>query len=319
MRNHCKNKVDYSRALCLLNIRHPWSNLKYLYRHISAKTHKCTKPSIGLASVVCVLLVKIGIVMQTHGNLTASYLWQPGEFARRMLGERPSPVPPTRELWPPPQQPLSISTLHIAYLQDEPLPRRAATLPCQIYPATINAEHEYSSHNRPRVCTVGTNTEPPPTILSRMRHLMKRQQDEPDKTIVASCPPTGRLTAVPRETTFDIKEDENSARRAINGIKKAISGVKYRVAPGSEAVDSPKIVYHVPKPGDRMTTTFGAEDKRRSWCKLPSRTSCSRRLRAFSEWCRHRPRRPPRRQPHPPRLQITQVWWWRTLVAGLWA
>ncbi|XP_047029712.1 uncharacterized protein LOC124637364 isoform X2 [Helicoverpa zea] len=249
--------------------------------------------------------------MQTHGNLTASYLWQPGEFARRMLGERPSPVPPTRELWPPPQQPLSISTLHIAYLQDEPLPRRAATLPCQTFPATIHSEHEYS---RPRVCTVGTNTEPPPTILTRMRQLMKRQDDEHDKTIVASCPPTGRLTAVPRETTFDIKDDENSARRALNGIKKAISGMKYRVAPGSEAVDSPKIVYHVPKPGDRMTTTFGAEENKRRWCKLPSRTSCSRRLRAFSEWCRHRPRRPPRRQPQPPRLQITQV---IALICGL--
>lgn len=269
------------------------------------KSYKRTKPSIGLASVVCVLLVNTGIVMQTHGNLTASYLWQPGEFARRMLGERPSPVPPTRELWPPPQQPLSISTLHIAYLQDEPLPpRRAATLPCQTFPATINVEQEYS---RPRVCTVGTNTEPPPTIFTRMRRLIKRSQDEPDKTITPNCPPTGRLTAVPRETTFDIKEDENSARRAFNGIKKAISGVKYRVAPGSEVVDSPKIVYHVPKPGDRMTTTFGAEERKRSWCKLPSRTSCSRRLRAFSDWCRHRPRRPPRRQPHAPRLQITQV------------
>ncbi|XP_026734222.1 uncharacterized protein LOC113498442 [Trichoplusia ni] len=242
--------------------------------------------------------------MQTHGNLTASYLWQPGEFARRMLGERPSPVPPTRELWPPPQQPLSISTLQLAYLQDEPLPRRAATLPCQIYSGPTTADTEYS---KPRVCTVGTNTEPPPTILNRLRQLMKRQQTETDKTISATCPPTGRLTAVPRETTFDVKEEENSARRAYNGLKKAISGVKYRVAPGSEAVDSPKIVYHVPKPGDRMTSTFGAEEKKSRWCKVPSRTSCSRRLRAFSEWCRRRPRRPPRRQPQPPRLQITQV------------
>lgn len=242
--------------------------------------------------------------MQTHGNLTASYLWQPGEFARRMLGERPSPVPPTRELWPPPpQQPLSISTLHIAYLQDEPLPRRAATLPCPSYPAAIS-DQEYT---RPRVCTVGTNTEPPPTLLNRLRLLMKRQETESDKIITPSCPPTGRLTAVPKETTFEIKEEETSARRTFNGIKKAITGVKYRVAPGSEAVESPKIVYDMPKPGDRMTTTFGADEKKSRWCKVPSRAGCSRRLRAFSEWCRRRPRRPPRRQPHLPRLQITQV------------
>lgn len=298
---HCSSFIKYSPSLI---------QFKMPLLDISKRTPTSARSLYWISDrsfcILLLLLVKIGVVMQTHGNLTASYLWQPGEFARRMLGERPSPVPPTRELWPTPQQPLSISTLHIAYLQDEPLPRRAATLPCHTYTATTATEHEYS---RPRVCTIGTNTEPPPTILTRLRLLMKRQQNEPEKTIIASCPPTGRLTAVPRETTFDIKEEENSARRAFNGIKKAISGVKYRVAPGSEPVESPKIVYHVPKPGDRMTTTFGAEEKKHRCCicKLPSRTSCSRRLRAFSEWCRHRPRRPPRRQSHPPRLQITQV------------
>lgn len=264
------------------------------------KTDKCTKPCIGLAIVKNVPLVKIGIVMQTHGNLTASYLWQPGEFARRMLGARPAPIPPTRELWPP-QQPLSISTLHIAYLQDEPLPKRAATLPCQAYTVP---DHDYV---KPQVCTVGTNTDPPPKLINKLRFLVKRQDSTPAKTITASISPAGRLTAIPRETTFEVKEEENSTKRAFSGIKKAITGVKYRVAPGSEAVDSPKIVYEIPKPGDRMSTTFGAEKETRRWCKLPSRASCSRSLRTFRDWCRRRPRRPPRRQPNLPRLQMTQV------------
>ncbi|XP_059052600.1 uncharacterized protein LOC131847143 isoform X1 [Achroia grisella] len=235
--------------------------------------------------------------MQTHGNLTASYLWQPGEFARRMLGERPSPVSPTRELWPAPQQPLSISTLHITYLQDEPVPRRAATLPSQTYiPTTMTIENE---HNRPSLCTVGTNTDPPETILNRLKRLTRRQNDVP----VGPLPPT-RLTAVPRETSID-KED-NAAMRALNEFKKAISSAKYRITPGTETVESPKIVYDVSKPGNRMTTTFGARESRR-WCSMPSKASCSQRLRAIGGWCRQHPRRPSRRPPHPPRLQITQV------------
>ncbi|KAI8436713.1 hypothetical protein MSG28_010196 [Choristoneura fumiferana] len=200
--------------------------------------------------------------MQPHGNLTASYLWQPGEFARRMLGERPSPVPPTRELWPPQQQ-LSISTLHVAYLQDEPYTRRAATLPSQPY----------------------------------------RKQD--DEIVEAQQPTTGRLTAV-RETAIDSKERKTLPEKRLTASKKAISGAKYRIAPGSETLDSPKISYELPKPGDRMTTTFGAR-KSKSWCKLPSREGCRRHLRTIADWCSRRPRRPPRRQSHPRRLQITQV------------
>lgn len=239
--------------------------------------------------------------MQTHGNLTASYLWQPGEFARRMLGERPSAVPPTRDIWPLPQQPLSISTLHVAYLHDEPLPRRSATLPPQTYVSTTLPEHEYAT--RPRVCTIGTNTDPPPTVLSRLRQLLKREEDNNDTYL----PPTGRLTAVPKETTFAVKEEDNSARKALSGIRKAMSGAKYRIAPNSEVVESPKIVYNVPKPGDRMTTTFGARE-RRWWSKKPSRASCTKRLRAISSWCHSRQRQPSaRRQPQAPRLQITQV------------
>lgn len=237
--------------------------------------------------------------MQTHGNLTASYLWQPGELARRMLGERPSPVPPTRDLWPPPPQPLSISTLHVAYLQDEPATRKAATLPPQPYVSTtIPLEYE---HSRPHVCTVGTNTDPPPTIFARIRRLVHRQDNVP-----AGHSPPGRLTAVPRETALEVKEEDNAAKKAFNGIKKAISGAKYRIAPNTETVDSPKIVYDMPKPGDRMTTTFGAREPRR-WFSMPSRAACSRRFRAVGGWCRRRPHRPPRRQSHPPRLQITQV------------
>ncbi|XP_013186905.1 uncharacterized protein LOC106132122 [Amyelois transitella] len=236
--------------------------------------------------------------MQTHGNLTASYLWQPGELARRMLGERPSPVPPTRDIWPTPHQPLSISTLHVAYLQDEPAPRRAATLPPQPYvPTTIPLEHE---HSRPRVCTVGTNTDPPLTVLGRLRRLIRKDEDGP-----IGQPPPGRLTAIPRETALDVKEEENAAKRAYSGIKKAISGAKYRIAPGTETVGSPKIVYDMPKPGDRMTTTFGVREPRK-WFSMPSAATCSRRIRSVGGWCRPRPQRPPRRQPQP-RLQITQV------------
>lgn len=184
-------------------------------------------------------------------------------------------------------------------MQDDLPPRRAATLPLQPYaPTTIPLETEYP---RPRVCTVGTNTDPPATILSRLRSLVKKQEELP-----IGHPPPGRLTAVPRETALDVKEDENAAKKAFNGLKKALSGAKYRIAPGTEAVESPKIVYDIQKPGDRMTTTFGAREPRR-WWRLPSREACSRRLRAVGSWCQRHPRRPPRRQSHPPRLQITQV------------
>lgn len=277
-------------------------------------------------------LVKIRAVMQTHGNLTANYLWQPGEFARRMLGERPSPVPPTRELWPPPQQPISISTLHVAYNQDGQYTRRAATLPPKPYVSTtVPVESEYvereyyrpdpnyhrpdseyhrpehevyrseREYHRPRVCTIGTNTDPPLTIISRLRHLFKKDDDVP-----IGIPPPGRLTAIPRETAIDSREEENRAQRALSRIKKAISGAKYRIAPGTEAVDSPKISYDISKPGDRMTTTFGAREPRQ-WCKLPSKESCSRRLRSMGNCCTSKSRRPPRREPHPTGLQITQV------------
>lgn len=271
--------------------------------------------------------------MHTHGNLTANYLWQPGEFARRMLGERPSPVPPTRELWPPPQQPISISTLHVAYNQDEPYTRRAATLPPQTYvPTTVTVEREHvereyhrpereyhrtdreyhrperehhrseREYHRPRVCTIGTNTDPPPTIISRLRHFFKKKDDVP-----IGIPPPGRLTAVPRETAIDSRDEDTRAQRALSRIRKAISGAKYRIAPGTETVHSPKISYDISKPGDRMTTTFGAREPRQ-WCKLPSRESCSKRLRGMGNCCTPKPRRPPRREPQPPGLQITQVW-----------
>lgn len=235
--------------------------------------------------------------MQPHGNLTASYLWQPGELARRMLGERPSPVPPTRDLWPPPQ-PLSISTLHVAYLQDEPQ-RRASTLPPRQY-APTPVEHRPG----PRLCTVGTNTDPPPTILNRLRTLVRRPREDTP----IGHPPPGRLTAVPRETEVNDEVTENPARRAISTIKKALTGAKYRIAPNSDSVESPKIVYDIPKPGDRMVATFGARDSKR-WCRMPSRADLARRWRAAGG-CFERPRRPrpSRRQPQPPTLQITQVW-----------
>lgn len=257
-------------------------------------------------------------MMQTHGNLTANYLWQPGEFARRMLGERPSPVPPTRELWPPPQQPISISTVHVAYNQDEPYTRRAATLPPQTYVSTTapvereyvereyyRPEHEHRrperEYHRPRVCTIGTNTDPSSTILSRLRHLFKKDDDVP-----IGIPPPGRLTAVPRETAIDSRDEDNRAQRALSRIKKALSGAKYRIAPGTEVVDSPKISYDTSKPGNRMTTTFGAREPRQ-WCKLPSKESCSRRLRGMGKCCTTKSRRPQRREPYTPGLQITQV------------
>ncbi|CAH2048565.1 unnamed protein product, partial [Iphiclides podalirius] len=233
--------------------------------------------------------------MHTHGDLSASCLWQPGELARRMLGERPSPVPPTRELWPPPHQPMSISTLHVAYSQDEPLPRRATSLHEQPYlPTTV--ERDY----RPRLCTVGTNTDPPPTLLDRLKLIVKKPHKEP----VEDSPP-GRLKILPRDEGLEIKEDGNAAQRALRGLKKAITGARCRITPGSGSVESPKIVFDTPKPGDRMMTTFGARP-RRKWCRLPTRRECARRLRALSGCCERQPRRPPRRTPQP-RLQITQV------------
>lgn len=245
--------------------------------------------------------------MQTHGNLTASYLWQPGELARRILGERPAPVPPTRELWPPvgpPVLPFSISTLHVAYLEEEPPPRRSATLPPRAYEQAPQLP-EYIV-NRPRFCTIGTNTEQPPTVLDRVRMFFKmRKKDEcPIET-----PPAGRLTAVTRDATIEtIEDNENIARRAFNGFKKAFTVSKYRIAPDTETVDSPKIVYAIAKPGDRMTNAFGTL-KTRNRCKLPSRSSCTRHIRSMGTWCKSdpRPQRPPRRNSQPTRLQITQV------------
>lgn len=233
--------------------------------------------------------------MQTHGNLTASYLWQPGELARRMLGERPSPVPPTRELWPPPSQPLSISTLHVAYLQDEPQ-RRASTLPPRQY-ASTPVEHRPG----PRLCTIGTNTDPPSTILKRLVGMVRRQRDD---TPIGHAPP-GRLTAIPRETAINDGLVEHPARRTINTIKKAITGAKYRVAPNNDSVESPKIVYDIPKPGDRMARTFGARESK-SWCRMPSRAGLTMKCRAAGA-CLKRHRRPLRRNPPLPTLQITQV------------
>ncbi|XP_014358092.2 uncharacterized protein LOC106710524 [Papilio machaon] len=235
--------------------------------------------------------------MQPHGNLSASCLWQPGELARRMLGERPAPVPPTRDLWPKPEHPMSISTLHVAYLQDEPPPRRASSLQEQPYlPTTVEDDCEY----RPRLCTIGTNTDPPPTIFDRLRQIIKKQHIDP----VESSPP-GRLRIVARDEALEIKDEENAAQRALRGIKKAISGAKCRITPGSESVESPKIVFDTPKPGDRMMTTFGARPRRR-WCRVPSRYEIVRRLRELGACCARAPRPPPRRTPQPP-LQITQV------------
>ncbi|XP_068633653.1 uncharacterized protein [Battus philenor] len=235
--------------------------------------------------------------MQTHGNLSASCLWQPAELARRMLGERPTPVPPTRELWPPPNHPMSISTLHVAYLQDEPQPQRAASLHEQPYlPTTV----EYDSSFRPRLCTVGTNTDPPPTIFDKLKSLVKKHNLQP----VEDSPP-GRLKIVTHDETLEIKDEGNPAQKALKSLKKAITGAKCRITPGSENVESPKIVFDTPKPGDRMMTTFGARP-RRKWCRLPVGFECARRLRGLSACCARRPCRPPRRSPQP-RLQITQV------------
>ncbi|CAG4965104.1 unnamed protein product [Parnassius apollo] len=221
-----------------------------------------------------------------------------------MLGERPAPVPPTRELWPPPHQPMSISTLHIAYLQDEPELRRATSLHEQPYVSTtVDLDRDY----RPGLCTIGTNTDPPPTILDRLRLLIKRRHIEP----VEDSPP-GRLKIVPRDEGLEVKEEINAAQKALNGIKKAITGAKCRITPGSGGVDSPKIVFDTSKPGDRMMTTFGASSRKR-WCKMPSKNECTRRLRALGGCCVRPQHRAARRMPQL-RLQITQV---IALICGL--
>lgn len=263
------------------------------------KPFKCVESLYWISGLLSVLIL---LAMTTHGNLTASYLWQPGELARRMLGDRPSSVPPTRELWPPinaPRIPITISTLQVAYLQEEPPPRRAATLPSQQY-APESPPIGYVSY-QPRFCTVGTNTDAPPGIIDKLRSIFSKT-----KTHEAQIG-AGRLTAVIEETTLEPKED-NATRKVLNGIRKAISGAKSRVVPETETVDSPKIVYDMPKPGDRMNSVFGSRD-RSKW--IPSRTSCSRRFQALGSWCssKVRPRRrsPPRRQSYQPRLQITQV------------
>nr|XP_026492337.1 uncharacterized protein LOC113397997 [Vanessa tameamea] len=235
--------------------------------------------------------------MQTHGNLAASSLWQPSELARRMLGERPSPVPPTRELWPPPEPILSISTLQLAYQQNEDIsPRHALTRPSQPYgPTTVPIECDAS----PRLCTVGTNTDPPPTVLSRIRDFLRRDND------LISLPSSIQLSVMKMETQIE-QNKENPSHRTVNGIKKAISGAKYRVTPNSEGIASPKIVYDTSKPGDRMVTTFGANNSRK-WFRLPSRSECSRRFRTFKTFCCQRSQDSSHRQCHRPPLQITQV------------
>ncbi|XP_045517318.1 uncharacterized protein LOC123709804 isoform X1 [Pieris brassicae] len=244
--------------------------------------------------------------MEAHGGLTPSNLWQPGELARRMMGERPSPVPPTRELWPSAsvQQPLSISTLHIAYLKDEDLsPKRASTLPPQPYsPTTIPIERDY----KPGMCTVGTNTEPPPSLFVRIKKIIKREERDTN-----GFPPPIEFSPINRESSSDY--DESPIERALNGIKKVITGAKYRIAPRSDTAESPKIVYDTSKPGDRMVSTFGASESRK-WFKLPSRASYVRRLRAVVDCCQRTPRRPPRRNVQPNTLQITQV---IALICGL--
>ncbi|VVC90807.1 unnamed protein product [Leptidea sinapis] len=245
--------------------------------------------------------------MQTHESLTPSNLWQPGEFTRRMMGERPSPVPPTRDLWPPVQQPLSISTLHVAYMKEDELsPRRASTLPLQPYsPTTIPIEPEYY---RSGMCSVGTNTDPPQSIIVRFKRVLKRERRYETN---AFSPPV-HFTPSNRDAPVDIPE-YTPTERALNSLKKVFSGAKYRIAPRSETTESPKIVYDMPKPGDRMVTTFGASETRQ-WLKLPSRASCVRRLRAVADCCHRVPQRPPRRTPQPRSLQITQV---IALICGL--
>lgn len=245
-----------------------------------------------------------------RSNLTASYLWQPAEFARRMIGERPSAVPPTRELWPrPQQQPLSVSTLHIAYMQEEPPARRTATLPPPQQPPPAPTGRTRAPQ-RPQLCTIGTNTDPPPTIITRLRKLIRR--DDPNVKVIVGqsirriSTATTAMSAPKYQVSHD--ETENSARRAFKSIKNAIS-FKHKVAPDSEIVESPKIVYDTSKPGDRMNATFGRRQSRNKWCKMPSKTACTRQLRSVGDWCMRPYQGAPKRrhsQP-PPRLQMTQV------------
>ncbi|XP_039752867.1 uncharacterized protein LOC120628540 [Pararge aegeria] len=235
--------------------------------------------------------------MPTHGNLAASSLWQPAELARRMLGERPSPVPPTRELWPPQEQRLSISTLQLAYQrdyrEDDFSPRRTLTLPSQPYFSTtlpIDCDDQLQFRS------VSTNTDPPATLLSRIRRFLRK--DDTFSTFSMS-----NQTTTKRETQVG-QNVENPARRAVKNLKKTLAGAKYRIAPNAENIESPRIVYNAAKPGDRMMTTFGA-NKSRKWFSLPSRYDCSRKLRAFQNICGQRSQEsgPPLRPP----LQITQV------------
>ncbi|GBP22403.1 hypothetical protein EVAR_11919_1 [Eumeta japonica] len=240
--------------------------------------------------------------MYPHGSLSASHLWQPAELARRVLGQRPTAVPPTRDLWPPEPRPLSISTLHIAYLQEEPLPRRAVTLPPQGYALAPAFEPSF-----PRVsdgvhcCTVGTNTDSQPTMLDRIRAVFSRKHTD------TSTKTHDRLFSSHGAVTVESEiGGANVAQRALGGIKKIISGAKYRITPGSEVVDSPKIVYDTSKPGERMRSAFGAREERKCW-ELPSRTKCCRGLRALGGRCARRPRAHPRVRSPSPHLQITQL------------
>lgn len=239
-------------------------------------------------------LVAPGVVMPSHGNLACSSLWQPAELARRMLGERPSPVPPTRELWPP-QERLSISTLQLAYQreyreEDFP-PRRTLTLPSQPYYSTTEP---IECDDRPHYRSVSTNTDPPPTMLNRIRRLLRRDDD------FSSFSMSIQSTTEPQVDGNTV----NPARRAVQNLKKALTGAKYRVAPNSEITESPKIVYNTQKPGDRMMMTFGANKSRKCF-KLPSRVDFTRRLRTLRDICGRRSPEccPPQRPP----LHITQV------------
>ncbi|CAG9561923.1 unnamed protein product [Danaus chrysippus] len=270
------------------------------------KTDKCEKPSIGLVYLLpsFATLVFNRIVMQTNGSLSAGslwQLWQPAELARRIIGERPSPVPPTRELWPP-QERLNISTLQLAYqhelYQNEELSprRRCSSLTSRPY---VSTTVPIDSDVPVRMCTVGTNTDPPPTILSRIRGLLRR--DSHLYTYSPSLP----LKSISPGPKLEQYEDSSSNRSAY-GIKKVMAGAKYRIAPNADEIESPKIVYNTTKPADRMVTTFGAK-KSTKWFKLPARSDCSRHFRALTKVCGQRSEESSRRQPNLTPLQITQV------------
>lgn len=291
-----KNDILYATTYVIKVVFNPFKkhNTYVLIAYIlSAKTGKCKN---WISPHAFAPLVAPGIVMPSHGHLACSSLWQPTELARRMLGERPSPVPPTRELWPPQEQRLSISTLQLAYQreyreEDFP-PRRTLTLPSQPYYSTTEP---IECDELPRYRSVSTNTDPPPTMLSRIRRLLRRDDD------FASFSMSIQSTMMEPEVD---RSAANPARRAVQNIKKALTGAKYRVAPDSENTESPKIVYNTQKPGDRMMMTFGAKKSRKCF-KFPSRVELTRRLRTLRDICgRRSPESCPTQRPP---LQITQV------------